>query len=256
MGVSTAIRTEIRGETLVITIDGPGSRNAFDFAAAGAMSAAIDEYEGDPQLRAAVVTGAGGTFCSGMDLKAFARGDVPFVERRGVFGIINEPPRKPLIAAVEGDALAGGLELLLVCDLIVAARDARLGIPEVKRGLLAASGGLLGLGARIPFAVAMEMALTGEPLDAARAHQVGLVNRLAEPGAALDGALELAGLVARNAPLAVTASKRILNEAPGWPAEDAWSRQGEIAGPVLVSEDAAEGASAFAERREPRWSGR
>ena len=250
------IRSERHGSVLVVTIDRPEARNAFDFATADAMSRAMDDFEADDELRAAVVTGAGGTFSAGMDLKAFARGDVPYVERRGVFGVINEPPAKPLLAAVEGPALAGGFELMLVCDLVVAASDATFGIPEVKRGLLAASGGLIELSRRLPLAIANELALTGDAVDAARARELGLVNEVCEPGAALGRAVELAERIASNAPLAVAASKRILREANDWSNAEGFGRQGEIAGPVLTSEDAQEGARAFAERRDPVWRGR
>jgi len=250
------IHRERRGAVLVLTIDRPEVRNAFDFAAADAMSRAIDSFEADDELRAAVITGAGGTFSAGMDLKAFARGDVPYVERRGVFGVINEPPVKPLLAAVEGPALAGGFELMLVCDLVVAASDSSFGIPEVKRGLLAASGGLIELARRLPLAVANELALTGDPVSAERALELGLVNRVVAPGSALEEAIALAERVAENAPLAVAASKRILRESSDWSNADGFTRQGEIAGPVLTSEDAQEGARAFAERRRPQWRGR
>lgn len=249
------ILSERRGSVLVLTINRPEVRNAFDFATADAMSRAIDRFEADDDLRAAVITGAGGTFSAGMDLKAFARGDVPYVERRGVFGVINDPPRKPLLAAVEGPALAGGFELMLVCDLVVAAGDSTFGIPEVKRGLLAASGGLIELTRRIPLAVANELAMTGEPISADRARDLGLVNQICEPGRALDEAVALANRIADNAPLAVAASKRILREASDWTNAEGFTRQGEIAGPVLTSEDAQEGARAFAERRKPKWRG-
>jgi enoyl-CoA hydratase/carnithine racemase len=253
---SELILRERRDEVLILTINRPEVRNAFDFATAGAMSAAIDDFEADGELRAAVLTGAGGTFCAGMDLKAFARGDVPYVERRGVFGVINQPPAKPLLAAVEGNVLAGGFELMLACDLVLAADDARFGIPEVKRGLLAASGGLIELERRIPAAIAMELALTGDPIDAERARDLGLVNGLCPAGETLERTIELARRVTRNAPLAVAASKRILRESGDWSSAEAFGKQGEIAGPVLVSEDAQEGARAFAEGREPDWRGR
>ena len=171
-------------------------------------------------------------------------------------GIAQRPPRKPLIAAIEGFAVAGGLEVALACDLIVAARAPSSGIPEVKRSLVAAGGALLRLPRRIPYHAAMELALTGEPITAERGAELGLVNRVTEPGGALDGALELAEAVARNAPLALEASKRILVEAPGWAEDEAWQRQGEISGPVFVSEDAREGATAFAEKRDPVWKGK
>lgn len=203
-----------------------------------------------------MLTGAGKGFSAGMDLKAFVRGESPFVEGRGFAGIVQGPPRKPLIAAIEGFAVAGGLEIALACDLIVAARGAKLGIPEVKRSLVAAGGALIHLPRRIPYHVAMELALTGDPIDAERGAQLGLVNRLAEPGGAVDAALELAEAVARNGPLALDASKQLLRQSLDWSEEEAWQRQGEISGPVMVSEDAHEGATAFAEKRDPVWRGR
>jgi enoyl-CoA hydratase len=191
-----------------------------------------------------------------MDLTAFVAGESPYHGDRGFAGIVQRPPEKPLIAAVEGFAVAGGCEIALACDLIVAARGARFGVPEVKRSLVAAGGALLRLPRRLPAGVAMELALTGDPIDAERAHALGLVNALAEPGRALDAALELAGRIAANGPLALRATKRILSEAPGWPEEEFWQRQGEISGPVFTSEDAREGAVAFAEKRDPVWKGR
>jgi enoyl-CoA hydratase len=190
-----------------------------------------------------------------MDLKAFVAGESPHVERRGFAGIVQGPPRKPIIAAVEGFAVAGGFEIALACDLIVAARGAKLGIPEVKRSLVAAGGALLRLPRRIPYHVAMELALTGDPIPAERAAELGLVNRLAEPGEAVAVARELAAAIAANGPLALLASKRILVEAPGWSEAEAWQRQAEITGPVFASEDAREGATAFAEKRDPVWKG-
>ena len=203
-----------------------------------------------------MITGAGGSFCAGMDLKAFAQGDVPYVERRGVFGFINQPPTKPVVAAVEGHVLAGGFELMLACDVVISATTATFGIPEVKRGLIAASGGLVELAKRIPLAIAMELALSGEPIDASRAYELGLVNRLVEADVVLDEAVAMAERVADNAPLAVKASKQILVEARDWSGSDAWGKQGEISGSVFVSEDAQEGARAFSEKRAPKWKGR
>ena len=200
-----------------------------------------------------MLTGAGGTFCAGMDLKAFVAGERPHVEGRGFAGIVQGPPRKPLIAAVEGWALAGGFEVALACDLIVAARDARFGIPEVKRGLVAAGGALIRLPRRIPYHLAMELALTGDPIGAERAADLGIVSRLAEPGAALDRrARRSRATIAANGPLAVDATKRILVADEG----DAWERQAEIVAPVFASEDAREGSVAFAEKRPPVWRGR
>jgi enoyl-CoA hydratase len=203
-----------------------------------------------------VLTGAGKGFSSGMDLKAFATGERPWVGDRGFAGITQRASDKPLIAAIEGFAVAGGFEIALSCDLIVAARDARVGIPEVKRSLVAAGGALIRLPKRIPYHVAMELALTGETIGAERAHELGIVNRLSEPGAAVDAALELAAAIARNGPLALTASKKIVASAPDWTEAEAWQKQGEISGPVFGSEDAREGAVAFAEKREPVWKGR
>jgi enoyl-CoA hydratase len=190
-----------------------------------------------------------------MDLKAFVAGESPYYGNRGFAGITQRAAEKPLIAAIEGFAVAGGLEVALSCDLIVAARGARLGIPEVKRSLVAAGGGLLRLPRVLPRNVAMELALTGDPIDAERAHALGLVNRLAEPGQALSVALELADAIAINGPLALAASKRILVESVDWPDSEFFDRQREVVEPVMRSEDAREGATAFAEKRAPVWRG-
>ncbi len=245
-----------RGGVLEITLNRPQARNAVDRAVAEGVAAALEALDADDGLRIGILTGAGGTFCSGMDLKAFVAGERPWVGDRGFAGIAQRASRKPLVAAVEGYALAGGFEVALACDLIVAARDARFGIPEVKRGLVAAAGGLIRLPKRIPYHLAMELALTGDPVTAERAAQLGIVNRLAEPGGALDDARELAAIVVRNAPLALQASKAVLQRAQEWTEEEAWAKQGEIAGPVFGSEDAQEGARAFAEKREPVWRAR
>jgi enoyl-CoA hydratase len=191
-----------------------------------------------------------------MDLKAFVAGESSWVGDRGFAGITQRSADKPLIAAVEGFAMAGGLEVALACDLIVASRGTRLGIPEVKRSLVAAGGALLRMPRRMPYHVVMELALTGDPMPAERFHEFGVVNRLAEPGGAVDAALELAGAIAKNGPLAVAASKQILQEQYDWSTAEMWDRQGAISGPVYGSEDAKEGASAFKEKREPRWQGR
>lgn len=251
-----AVLTERRGRVLLITLNRPDARNSVDAALAQGIAAALGQLDDDGELRVGVITGAGKGFCAGMDLKAFVRGESPHVEGRGFAGITQRSSAKPLIAAIEGFAVAGGLEVALSCDLIVAAAGAKLGIPEVKRSLVAAGGALLRLPRRIPYHAAMEMALTGDPISAERGHELGLVNRVTEPGAAVDAAIELAEAIARNAPLALAASKRIVLESPGWSDDEAWQRQGEIAGPVFVSEDAREGATAFAEKREPAWKGR
>jgi enoyl-CoA hydratase len=191
-----------------------------------------------------------------MDLKAFVRGETPYVGDRGFAGIAQRSSRKPLIAAIEGFAVAGGLEVALACDLIVAGRSAKLGIPEVKRSLVAAGGALLRLPRRIPEGAAMELALTGDPISAERGYELGLVNRVADDGGALEAALELARSIAANGPLALAATKRVMVEREGWPEDEFWQRQGEITGPVFTSEDAREGATAFAEKRAPEWKGR
>ena len=252
----TAVLTERRDGVLLITLNRPDARNAVNGALAQGVASALDELDADDDLRTGVLTGAGKGFSSGMDLKAFVKGERPYVEDRGFAGITQRASEKPLIAAIEGFAVAGGFEIALSCDLIVAARGARLGIPEAKRSLVAAGGALIRLPKRIPYHVAMELALTGDPIDAERAAQLGLVNRLTEPGGAVDGALELAATIAKNGPLALTASKRILAEALEWTEAEAWEKQGEIAGPVMGSEDAREGAIAFAEKRDPVWKGR
>jgi enoyl-CoA hydratase len=250
------VLVERRGAVQVITINRPDARNALDRAVAEGVAAAVDELDSDGELRAGVLTGAGGTFSSGMDLKAFLRGETPAIEGRGLCGITRTPPRKPLIAAVEGWALAGGFELVLACDLVVAGRTARFGVPEVKRSLVAAGGGALLLPKRVPYAVALEMLLTGEPVDAERADAVGLVNRVVDEGAALEAAVELAALIAGNGPLAVAATKQIAAATRDWSTDEGWGRQDEITRPVFTSEDAREGAAAFAERRAPVWRGR
>ncbi len=250
------VLVERRERILVVTINRPEQRNAVNAAVAHGIAAALDELDADASLSLGVLTGAGKGFCAGMDLKAFAAGEVPHAGDRGFAGITQRAAVKPLIAAVEGFAVAGGLEVALACDLIVAARGARLGIPEVKRSLVAAGGGLLRLPRVLPRNVAVELALTGEPLGAERAHQLGLVNRLAEPGRALEMALELAQTIAANGPLALQATKRILLESADWPESEFFARQGEISGPVFASEDAREGARAFAEKREPVWKGK
>jgi enoyl-CoA hydratase len=250
------VLVEQRDGVQVVTINRPGVRNALDAAVARGIASAMDELDSSTRLRVGVLTGAGGTFSAGMDLKAFLRGETPSIEGRGLCGITMTPPRKPLIGAVEGWALAGGFELLLACDLVVAARTARFGVPEVKRSLVAGAGGALLLGGRVPYAVALEMLLTGDPIGAERAAQVGLVNRVVEEGRALAGALELAAVIAANGPLGVAATKQIARSAADWTRAEGWQRQAEILAPVFASEDAVEGATAFAEKRLPVWRDR
>ena len=241
---------------LLVTINRPEARNAVDRAVAEGIAAAMDRLDGEGELRVGILTGAGDTFSAGMDLKAFARGEVPVLEGRGFAGLAQRGPRKPLIAAVEGNALAGGMEIALACDLIVAAESARFGIPEVRRGLVAAGGALLRLPRRIPYHQAMLLALSGEPIPATRAFELGLVSELAPAGEAVARARAVAGQIVAGGPLAIEATKQIVQQSGGWDAEEAWTRQGELAGPVFVSEDAREGALSFAEKRPPRWQGR
>ena len=247
------VLTERRDNVLVITLNRPEVRNAVNRDLAYGLAAALDELDADDALSAAVLTGAAGGFCSGMDLKAFAAGQTPWHETRGFAGIVKQPPQKPIIAAVEGFAVAGGLEVALACDLLVAAAGAKLGIPEVKRSLVAAGGALRRLPRRIPYGIAVEMALTGDPISAERGYELGLVNRIAEPGSALDVAIEIASAIARNGPLALAATKQILESQWDWSEEEFWQQQGELSGPVFVSQDAREGAVAFAEKRDPVW---
>lgn len=240
----------------IITINRPSAKNAINVAVCKAIAQAMDELAARDDLRVAIITGAAGTFCSGMDLKAFVKGERPFLEGRGFAGFIEAPPAKPLIAAVEGYALAGGFEIALACDLIVAAENARFGIPEVKRGLVAAAGGLLRLPRQLPPRIAMELALTGDMFPAQRALELGLVNRLTESGGALAEAIKLAEKIVSNGPLAVAASKRIIVESADWPTTAMFERQSAIADAVTNSSDAREGATAFAEKRLARWQGK
>jgi enoyl-CoA hydratase len=252
--MANEVLTERQGRTLVITINRPEVRNAFNLAVAQGLADAVDDLDGSPELSVAIITGAGGNFCAGMDLKAFVAGEVPSIPGRGI-GFTERPPRKPLIAAVEGYALAGGTEIVLATDLIVASKAAKFGIPEVKRGLAAAGGGLLRLPKRIPYQKALELALTGDSFTAEEAAAWGFVNVLTEPGEALAGALALAERITANGPLAVAATKEVIVKSAEWSEEEMWKKQMEILGSVFASKDAIEGATAFAEKRAPNWTG-
>lgn len=250
------VSVSVHDGIMTITIDRPEARNAVTRSVAEDVAAALDELDADDELVVGILTGAGGNFCAGMDLKGFLKGELPVVEGRGFGGVTEAPPRKPLIAAVEGYALAGGFEMALSCDLITAGQSARFGLPEAKRGLVAAAGGLMRLPERIPANVAMELALTGDFLTADRAHALGLVSEVVEDGRALDAAVRFAKMIASNGPLATRASKQIIVESRDWSLQERWDRQRSITDAVFDSDDAREGALAFAEKRQPRWQGR
>ncbi|MDP2085437.1 MAG: crotonase/enoyl-CoA hydratase family protein [Gemmobacter sp.] len=251
----TTVLVEARERVLIITLNRPDRRNAIDRATSQAVADALDRLDAEAGLSVGILAGAGAHFCAGMDLKAFLAGERVELPGRGLAGLTSAPPQKPLIAAVEGYALAGGFELALACDLLVASDTATFGLPEVKRGLIAGSGGLLRLPERLPRPLAMELALTGRMMPAAEAARWGMVNRLCPAGTALETALALADDIAANAPLALIASKRLVAEGPRWPADDLWSRQDAALEPVIASEDAREGARAFVEKRPPVWTG-
>jgi len=251
----TAVLTEVSDGVAVITINRPEARNAVNGEVARGIATAVEDLDASKDVQVLILTGAGGTFSAGMDLKGFLSGDSPNVGDRGFGGIVQRPPAKPVIAAVEGYALAGGFELVLACDLVVASEEAKFGLPEVRRSLVAGAGGLLRLPKRIPYHLAMEIALTGEHYPASRLHEAGLVNRLVPAGQAMAAARELAGRIALGGPLALAATKRVIVESVDWAADEAFRRQGEIIAPVFTSADAREGALAFAEKRPPVWKG-
>jgi enoyl-CoA hydratase len=250
------VLTEVRDGVLTIIINRPRQRNAISREVAVQLVAALDRLDTDPAFSVGVLTGAGATFSAGMDLKAFANGQTPILPGRGFGGLTQAEIRKPLIAAVEGWALGGGFEMALACDLIVAAQDAKFGLPEVKRGLIAGEGGVIRLPRRIPYHVAMKVLLTGEPLSAVDAQQYGLVSELTESGAALAAAQQLAQRIAVNAPLALARVKQVLRDTQGLNDSEAFARQAKDASGLLNTEDAHEGALAFAEKRAPVWRGR
>ena len=253
--MAEAVLAEASDGVGVITINRPEARNAVNGAVAAGIARAVDEFDARKDVSVLVLTGAGGTFSAGMDLKGFLSGDSPAFEDRGFGGIAQRPPAKPLIAAVEGYALAGGFELVLSCDLVVASEAAKFGLPEVRRSLVAGAGGLLRLPKRIPYHLAMEIALTGEHYPAERLYQAGLVNQLVPAGEALAAARELAARIALGGPLALTATKRVIIESADWSSDEAFGKQGAIIAPVFTSADAREGAMAFAEKRAPVWRG-
>lgn len=250
------VLVDVADGIMTVTLNRPEAKNAANRAVAEGVAAAMDELDSNDDIKVAILTGAGGTFCAGMDLKAFVSGEMPMVEGRGFAGLTESIPRKPLIAAVEGYALAGGMELAISCDLIVVAENAKFGIPETKRGLAAAAGGLMRLPRQIPPRIAMELALTGDFIDAQRAADLGLVNKVAPAGGALDAAKELAAKIVANGPLAVAVSKQVILESVDWSADEMWKKQADLVMPIFSSEDAMEGSIAFAEKRAPNWKGK
>jgi enoyl-CoA hydratase len=252
------VEYDVRGRVGLIRINRPEARNAVNAAVASGMEDAIDRIESDPDVWIGVVTGEGPVFSAGADLKAIAggEGDSLATSTGGFAGITRKARTKPLIAAVNGPALAGGCEIALACDLIVAARSARFGLPEVKRSLVAAAGGLFRLPRALLPKVAMQIVLTGEPISAERAYEFGLVNEIVDDGAALDGALELAERICANAPIAVRESRAVVLAADVSDDETLWKMSGRAMRTVMATEDFSEGPRAFIEKRPPTWAGR
>jgi len=254
MSDEAVVLSEVRGRVKIMTLNRPEAMNAVNQQLAQELAAAMDEMDDNPDISCGVLTGNGRGFCAGMDLKAFTEGSFPTVKGRGFGGITEQPPKKPVVAAVEGFALAGGLELALTCDLIVSAEGAKFGIPEAGVGLFAGAGGLMRLPRVVPYGVAMRMALTAKPILAEEAHGYGMVTEIAPKGEALDKAIELAEQIAKNAPLALIASKGAMRESKGLTEDEFWAYQQEnYFDMVFSSEDAIEGATAFAEKRAPNW---
>jgi enoyl-CoA hydratase/carnithine racemase len=249
------VESERRGQVALVTLNRPEARNAISPEVSQSMAELLDELEGDPSVRAVVLTGRGEVFSAGADLKVVAQGRAGDIARAkgGFAGVVTRDFPKPMIAAVNGPALAGGFEIVLSCDLVVAAETSRFGIPEVQRGLVAAAGGLLRLPKRVPLAVALELAITGDPIDARRAFELGLVNRVVPADRVVDEAIVLAERIGENSPIAVRASRQLVREAVDMTEEEGWRRTNELVIPVFESGDAVEGATAFAEKRKPVW---
>lgn len=252
----SVIELNVEDGVAAITLNRPEAKNAINQAVAESMDKTLDEIESRDDVRVVILTGAGGSFCAGMDLKAFVAGEKVVTDEKGFAGFVQAKLSKPVIAAIEGYALAGGCELALSCDLIVAADNAKFGLPEVKRGLAAGAGGLLRLPRQLPYRVAMELALTGGMADAQRMFDLGLINRLVSAGEAMTGALELARTIAANAPMSLKATKAVIAQQQDWSLDEMFERQAEVIAPVMKSEDAIEGSRAFAEKRAPVWKNR
>lgn len=246
---------ERRGNIALLTLNRPNARNAISPEVSQTMAGLLDEIEADATMRAVVLTGAGEVFSAGADLKVVAQGNANDIARGkgGFAGVVTRNFPKPLIAAVNGPALAGGFEIVLSCDLVVAAETARFGIPEVKRGLMAAAGGLIRLPKRVPLTIALELAMTGDPIDASRALQLGLVNRVVPADRVVAEAIALAERIGENSPIAVRGSRQLVREAAELSEAEGWTRTLELMMPVFESGDAIEGATAFAEKRPPVW---
>lgn len=246
---------EVNDGIAVITINRPDVRNAVNAAVALGIADAVDQIDQRKDIQAGILTGAGGIFSAGMDLKAFLRGEDVKPYGRGLAGLTNATIRKPLIAAVEGSAFAGGFEMALACDLIVASETSMFGLPEVKRGLVANAGGLVRLPRQLPYRIALELVLTGAPIRAQDLLAHGLINRIAPVGHVLATARELAATIAENGPVAIAVSKQVMRESQDWPSTELFDRQNQYTMPVFKSADAKEGATAFAEKRKPVWTG-
>ena len=254
--MSTELIYECTEGIATFTINRPDARNAISLSLAKEIAKAMDDFERDPDARVGIITGTRKFFSAGMDLKGFLRGEIPIIDGKGFAGFVESPPSKPIIAAVEGFALAGGFEMVLACDLIVAAENAIFGLPEVTRGIVASAGGLLKLPLQIPHHIAMEIILTGSQWPASDAFRYGLINRLAPEGSALEVARSLAATIALNAPLALAASKKVVTESVDWLVTEEYERQFSLVDPIRKSVDAQEGSRAFIEKRSPRWTGK
>jgi enoyl-CoA hydratase len=249
------VEFQVDDNIAVITINRPEAKNAVNLAVSEGIAACLDEMSRRSDIMVGIITGGGGTFCAGMDLKAFLRGEVVKLKDKGFAGITQAKLDKPIIAAVEGYALGGGFEVAMACDLIVAAENAKFGLPEVKRGLVANAGGLVRLPRQLPPRIAAELVLTGDLVEPKRLHDYGMINHIAKPGEALTDARVLAEKIAANGPLAIAASRRVMAESMDWPTDELFDRQAAITGAVFTSADAKEGARAFAEKRKPQWQG-
>jgi len=253
--MTNEVTTEVRDQIMIITLNRPDAMNAVNQALSDQLAKSLDELDNNQDVSVGILTGAGRGFCAGMDLKEFVVSGLPTASDRGFGGIVERASKKPLLCAVEGFALAGGLEVALSTDMIIASKGAKFGIPEVTVGLFAAAGALLRLPRSVPYGRAMKMALTGEPIKAEEAYELGMVTELCEKGEALNTALDIASRIAKNAPLGLIASKQLIREMQGRTEQEFFSTQQAQIDVVFNSEDGKEGATAFAEKRAPNWKG-